>query len=93
MDFEHSPRVKQLQKELSDFMQEHVLPNEHLFKQQTALNRWSQPPILKALKARARATTCRLRIETVAGCRPRRIRSVGCTQSTGQKFGGERGQG
>ena len=55
MDFEHSPRVKQLQKELGDFMQEHVLPNEHLFKQQTALNRWSEPPILKTLKAKAKA--------------------------------------
>jgi acyl-CoA dehydrogenase len=36
-------------------MQEHVLPNEHVFKQQTAINRWSAPPILQSLKAKARA--------------------------------------
>lgn len=55
MDFEHSPRVKQLQIELGDFMRDHVVPNEHLFKQQTSLNRWNEPPILRTLKARARA--------------------------------------
>ncbi len=55
MDFEHSPRVRQLQKELSAFMQDHVLPNEHLFKQQVALNRWSTPPIVHSLKAKAQA--------------------------------------
>jgi acyl-CoA dehydrogenase len=55
LDFEHSPRVKELQIELSDFMQENVLPHERLFKQQTALNRWSEPPILQTLKAKARA--------------------------------------
>ncbi len=55
MNFEHSPRVTQLQQELNAFMQEHVLPNEHVFKQQTAINRWSAPPILQSLKAKARA--------------------------------------
>ncbi len=55
MDFEHSPRVKQLQKELGDFMRDHVVPNEHLFKQQTSLNRWNEPLILRTLKAQARA--------------------------------------
>ena len=55
MDFEYSPRVQQLQAELGAFMQAHVLPNEHLFKQQTAAQRWSEPPILKTLKAQARA--------------------------------------
>lgn len=54
MNFEHSPRVTQLQQELNAFMQEHVLPNEHVFKQQTAINRWSAPPILQSLKAKAR---------------------------------------
>jgi acyl-CoA dehydrogenase len=54
MDFEHSPRVRQLQHELNAFMNEHVLPNEHVFKQQTAVNRWTAPPVLQALKAKAR---------------------------------------
>jgi acyl-CoA dehydrogenase len=55
LDFEHSPRVKQLQAELNAFMAEHVLPNEHLFREQTTINRWAEPPILKTLKAKARA--------------------------------------
>lgn len=55
MDFEHSPRVKQLQTELNAFMAEHVLPNEHLFREQTTTHRWAEPPILKTLKAKARA--------------------------------------
>jgi acyl-CoA dehydrogenase len=55
LDFEHSPRVQQLQAELGAFMHAHVLPNEHLFKQQTAAQRWSEPPILKTLKAQAKA--------------------------------------
>ena len=55
MDFAHSPRVLQLQQQLQDFMQAHVYPNEALFKQQVAQERWKAPPILEALKAKARA--------------------------------------
>ncbi|MDB5884426.1 MAG: Acyl-CoA dehydrogenase, partial [Polaromonas sp.] len=55
MDFEHSPRVKELQQKLSSFMQEHVYPNEHLFIAQIAKDRWNTPPIIEELKVKARA--------------------------------------
>ena len=54
MNFEHSPRVVQLQQELSAFMQDHVVPQEHTFKEQVATNRWSTPPVVQALKKRAK---------------------------------------
>jgi acyl-CoA dehydrogenase len=55
VDFEHSPRVKELQQKLSSFMQEHVYPSEHLFMAQIAKDRWNTPPIIEDLKAKARA--------------------------------------
>jgi acyl-CoA dehydrogenase len=54
MDFEHSPKVKALQARVQAFMDEHVYPNERTFEQQLATNRWAQPPILEALKGKAR---------------------------------------
>ena len=55
MDFEPSPRVKDLQAKLKAFMDEHVYPNEHTFKEQVLQDRWNTPPIVEELKARARA--------------------------------------
>ena len=55
MDFQHSPRVIKLQAELTAFMQEHVYPNEALFKEQVSAKRWNSPPILETLKAKAKA--------------------------------------
>ena len=55
MDFEHSPRVKQLQEQLCAFMQTHVYPNERLFKEQVEANRWSTPALVNDLKRKARA--------------------------------------
>ena len=55
MDFEPSPRVKDLQAKLKAFMDEHVYPNEHTFKEQVRQDRWNTPPIVEELKARARA--------------------------------------
>ena len=55
MDFEPSPRVRELQSRLTAFMQAHVYPNEHRFKQQLQGNRWNTPPLLQELKAQARA--------------------------------------
>ena len=54
MDFEHSPRVRELQQKLGNFMQEHVLPNEHRFKEQLVNARWTAPPLMQDLKAKAR---------------------------------------
>lgn len=55
MDFEHSPRVKQLQQKLTAFMEAHVYPNEHRFKEQVAAHRWSTPPIVAELKTLAQS--------------------------------------
>jgi acyl-CoA dehydrogenase len=53
MDFEFSPRVKELQGQLSDFMESHIYPNEALHEEQVAADRWAQPPIMEQLKGEA----------------------------------------
>ncbi len=56
MEFEFSPKVKNLRTRLLAFMDEHIYPNETLFRQQIADgDRWSPPPILEELKPKARA--------------------------------------
>jgi acyl-CoA dehydrogenase len=55
MNFEHSARVQQLQQQLIRFMQQHVYPNEQVFKEQVSHNRWTSPPIMESLKEQARA--------------------------------------
>ncbi len=54
MDFEVSPRVKELQVRLTNFMDTHVHPNERLFKEQVHQQRWNTPPLMEELKAKAR---------------------------------------
>ncbi len=57
MDFTHSPRAQALQQQLLAFMDEHVYPAEPVFKRQLDEGgRWLEPPIMEALKARAKAT-------------------------------------
>ena len=54
MDFEFSPKVQDLRKRLLAFMDEHIYPNEVLFRQQVdAGNRWEAPALLGDLKKRA----------------------------------------
>jgi len=53
--FEHSDKVKRLQEKLQAFMDTHIYPNEALYEEQLAANRWQQPPIMESLKATARA--------------------------------------
>jgi len=56
MHFDFSPRVQDLRAQLLAFMDEHIYPNEALFRQQIAEgDRWEHPPILEDLKPRARA--------------------------------------
>ncbi len=56
MDFEHSPRTLELLDRLKGFMDEHIYPNEQLFREQVADgNRWEPPALLDELKAEARA--------------------------------------
>jgi acyl-CoA dehydrogenase len=57
MDFNFSDRVNDLQKQLTTFMDDHVLPVEDLFYEQidNADNRFRTPPILDELKEKAKA--------------------------------------
>jgi len=56
MDFEYSPRVKELQKKLKAFMEEHIYPNEKAWYDHcNGPNRWQPVPIIEELKPKARA--------------------------------------
>jgi len=55
MNFEHSDKVKGLIRQVRDFMEEHILPNEDAFTAQIAENPWETAGITEELKARARA--------------------------------------
>ena len=57
MDAEFSERSNQLRGKLVAFMEANVYPNEHRYEEQLAAqtSRWSQPPVLEELKAKARA--------------------------------------
>src|SRR5215471_11337930 len=55
MFFEHSPRVKYLQKRLLAFMDEHIYPSERIYEAQVAADRWRPPPVVEELKGKARA--------------------------------------
>ena len=56
MDFEYSPRVKDLQKRLNAFMDEHVYPNEPKYYAHVRSDkRWEPVPIIDELKPKARA--------------------------------------
>src|SRR5438874_8517898 len=56
MDFDHSARVKALQKKLDDFMAEFIYPNEPTYRHQTTTeDRWRPPPIVDELKEKARS--------------------------------------
>ena len=55
MNFEYSDKVKGLQERISAFMDAHIYPNEDTFAEQIeAGGRWTPPPILDELKAKAR---------------------------------------
>ncbi|MBU3069999.1 acyl-CoA dehydrogenase family protein [Aestuariicella sp. G3-2] len=55
MDFEYSDKVKGLIEQVRGFMEEHVYPNQDLYNDQLSKDRWSTPPILDELKAKAKA--------------------------------------
>ena len=55
MDFEYSPRVKDLQKRLTAFMDEHIYPNEGKYHAHVRSDkRWEVVPIIEELKPLAR---------------------------------------
>jgi acyl-CoA dehydrogenase len=56
MNFEYSDKVKDLQKRVQSFMDEHVYPNERLFYRQIEEgDRWQPPSIVEDLKKKAHA--------------------------------------
>jgi acyl-CoA dehydrogenase len=60
MDFEHSPKVQNLQARVRAFMAEHIVPAERVFEAQmkafrAAGNPWQEPPVMEELKHKARA--------------------------------------
>ena len=57
MDFEASDKVKRLQAQVRQFMDEHVYPAEKIFEDQLNAqpSRWQIPPIMEELKKKARA--------------------------------------
>lgn len=57
MNFEYSPKVKELQQKLTAFMEEYIFPNEKVYQEQVdaADDRWGiVPPIMEELKAKAK---------------------------------------
>ena len=56
MDFEYSAKVKELQKKLVAFMDEHIYPNEKAWYDHChGPNRWQPVPVIEELKPKARA--------------------------------------
>lgn len=56
MYFDYSDRVKKKQKQLNEFMEEVVYPNEATYKQQLDQgdSRWEIPPVMEEMKAKAK---------------------------------------
>ena len=56
MEFEFSSKVKDLQKRLTAFMEEHIYPNEAKYKEHChGADRWQPVPVIEELKPKARA--------------------------------------
>jgi acyl-CoA dehydrogenase len=56
MDFDFSPKVKDLQKRVTAFMEEHIYPNESKYQEHCeGPDRWQPVPIIEELKPKARA--------------------------------------
>jgi len=53
--FESSDKVKDLERRLQVFMDEHIYPNEQRFHEEIARNRWSPAKVIEELKPKARA--------------------------------------
>ena len=56
MNFDFSPKVQDLRKQVSQFMEDHVHPNEQTFEDQlnSGPDRWQIPPIIEELKEKAK---------------------------------------
>jgi acyl-CoA dehydrogenase len=54
--FESSDKVKDLERRLQAFMDEHIYPNERRFHEEVERNRWSPATVIEELKPKARAS-------------------------------------
>lgn len=55
MNFQYNDKTIEIKARLEAFMDEHVYPNEAVYHQQLAENRWDTPPIMAELKLLAKA--------------------------------------
>jgi acyl-CoA dehydrogenase len=55
MEFEFSDKVKDLERRLRSFMDEHIYPNEQRFEEEAARDRWQPTRVIEELKPQARA--------------------------------------
>jgi acyl-CoA dehydrogenase len=55
MQFDFSDKVKDLERRLQAFMNEHVYPNEQRFHEEVERNRWKPTKVVEELKPKARA--------------------------------------
>jgi acyl-CoA dehydrogenase len=55
MNFQYNDKTIEIKARLETFMDEHVYPNEAVYHQQLAENRWDTPPIMAELKLLAKA--------------------------------------
>jgi acyl-CoA dehydrogenase len=56
MFFDFTEKVKDLQKRITDFMDEHIYPNEHRYHEHVqGPDRWQPVPVIEELKPKARA--------------------------------------
>lgn len=55
MNFEYSEKVQDLINRVTAFMEQHIFPVEQEMHEQVALDRWSTPPLMETLKAKAQA--------------------------------------
>jgi acyl-CoA dehydrogenase len=55
MNFEYSPRVKELERDLRAFMDQYIYPNEDRFYQEIENDRWAPTKIIEELKPKARS--------------------------------------
>lgn len=60
MDFDHSPKVQDLQARVRAFLDEHIIPAEPVFEAEmkafrAAGNPWQEPPVMEELKHKAKA--------------------------------------
>jgi len=55
MDFEYSEKVQDLLQRVRQFIDTEIMPNEAIYHEQLATDRWRAPEILEQLKAKAKA--------------------------------------